>query len=450
MVKTVFFTDRKRYEIFGRKTEKEFGLPEGTCYHEGTSVHQCGVDRYYQHVFTRRHIDRGNQSIMDEVFGNYEANVGLSRWVEVDYGNEHKEILRCGLNIYGKACCGDPMSRRDKIMKFVTNCMEPWVNQHPDRMESFPKALDFSENEFVFIAPKANKKTFYSIFMEVIINEVGPACDWNRAVILEAIYAITFITCPKTWVLGIRYAIRKLDSSRNMFLFNFIEGALCSCGSTGGGEGRRRQPSRNKATMHTTIQSLMNLEEAVDLANFRDVGPKRLLEIMSGDWYKGGLFGAKKLIAMEIMCISTMSGLIKDEKYARYAEISETHTRRRLKAHGITTQAELADLVRIVANKFCGGCCITAENLICEVLREDNGRNERVAFDTIMKGQGIYNLICGRLARCELGQKMKWKFISIKKIKHNNKYNPYLKWWEHGKEILTEDDMDIAINSNNH
>jgi len=441
-----FFTDQKRYEIFGRKTEKDFGLPEGTCYHEGTSVHQCGVDKYYQHVFTRRHIDRGNQSIKDEVFGNYEANVGLSRWVEVDYGLGHKEILRCGLNIYGKACCRDPMSRREKVMKFVTGRIKPWLANNSERMGLYLNDLDFSASEFVFIPPKANKKNFYSIFIHVILTEVGPACGWNRAVILEAIYAITFITCPKTWVIGIRYAVGKLSSSRNMFLFNFIEGALIICGSTGGGEGRRRQPSRNKATLHTTIRSLMNLEEAIDLANFRDIGPKRLLEIMSGDWYKGGLFGARKLIAMEIMCIATMSGLIRDEKYAKYAEISETHTRRRLKAYGIVTQAELADLVRIVANKFCNGCCITAENLICEVLREDNGQHDRIAFDTMMKGQGIYDLIEGHLARCKIGQKGGWEFVSRNRMKHNSKYNPYFKWWEQGDDILAGDDVDIAIN----
>ena len=443
-----FFTNQERYLIFGRKTEKDFGLPEGTCYHEGTSVHQCGIDKYYQQVFTRRHVDRGNQSNRDNALGNYEANVGCSKWVDVDYGGGHTETLRCGLNIYGKACCGSPLSRREKIMKFIDNRVAPWVEENRDRMGIGLESINFGNSEFVFIPPRANKMNFYGIFVHVMVNEVGPACHWNKAVMIEAIYAITFITCPKTWVLGIRHAIKMLSENKEMFIMNFIKGALQECGSTGGGGGKRRQPSRNKATLHTTIQSLMNLDDAINSANFKDIGPKRLLEVLSGNWYQGGIFGARKLIATEMICIATLVGLITKEKYARYAEISETNTRRRLKEYGITTQADLADLVRIIADKFCNGCLLTSENMICEILRDERKPTNvgGSAFDTVMKGQGIYDLINGKLHKSEIGGNGVWKTVERKRATYNRHYSPTMKWWENGNEILERDDENIAIN----
>ena len=293
--------------------------------------------------------------------------------------------------------------------------------------------------------------------MHIIITEVGPACHWNRGIILESVYAITFITCPKTWVYGIRYALRKVRDSRNLFLFNFIEGVLLKYGSTGGGEGRRRQPSRNKASLHTTIRSLMNIDSAIDAANKRSITPKALLNQLSGDWQEGGVFGARKLIAMEIICICTMIGLIEDSSFSAHTEITETQTKRRLADFGIKSPAELADLVRIVAIRFCNGCYITAENLICEVLRDGSNRKRRRkkkdgkdigpnAFDTVMKGQLIYDMIEDRLFGKQMQGSQKWERIELEQISHCGFYDPYLKWWEIGREILRGGDQSIPIN----
>jgi len=447
-----FFRDQNRYNIFGKKMESTFNLPPGSCLHEGTSVHQCGFDKYYQPVFTRRHVDRGNQHLREDVEGNYEANVGLNRWVEVDYGGGHVETVRCGFNIYGKACCGGPMIRRAKVDDFINDVVKPWVTRNPDRMEFAETTYRFSGgNEFSFIPPKANKRNFYSIFMDVMVNEVGPRTDWNKAILMEGIYAITFITCPKTWVIGIRYALDKVKDGKKMFLLNFIEGILDKYGKTGGGEGKRRQPSRNKASMHTIVKSLMNFDSAIKLANQRNPGPKTVLNRMSGSWKQNGIFGARKLLSTEMMVLATMIGLIERPEYALYAEISETETKDRLKDFEIKTEAELADLVRIVAIEFCGGCVLTAENLICEVLRErKKGKkgNAQNAFDTMMKGQYLYDIANGYLVRKSMKRNAKWTQVSLGPIGMNNNYTPYLEWWKWGSLVLEQKDIEIPIRLN--
>ena len=40
----------------------------------------------------------------------------------------------------------------------------------------------------------------------------------------------------------------------------------------------------------------------------------------------------------------------------------------------------------------------------------------------------------------------KWERIELKSIRHSGLYDPYLKWWEIGEEILREPDQSIPIN----
>ena len=202
--------------------------------------------------------------------------------------------------------------------------------------------------------------------------------------------------------------------------------------------------------MHTIVKSLMNFESAINLANKRNPGPKVVLNKMSGSWKQNGIFGARKLISTEMMVLAAMIGLIEDKQYASYAEISETETKVRLKEFGIITEAELSDVLRIVAIKFCGGCIMTAENLICEVLRERKNKNKGKgkawnAFDTMMKDQGIYDIVSGFLVVKEMKKRAKWDKVSLERIGMNDQYLPHLKWWEWGGVILNEDDIEVEI-----
>ena len=91
---------------------------------------------------------------------------------------------------------------------------------------------------------------------------------------------------------------------------------------------------------------------------------------------------------------------------------------------------------------------LTAENLICEVLRERKKGpkgNVQNAYDTMMKGQCLYDIVNGYLVRKSLENNAKWTKVSLGQIYMSECYTPHLEWWKWGSLILAEKDIEIPI-----
>ena len=91
------------------------------------------------------------------------------------------------------------------------------------------------------------------------------------------------------------------------------------------------------------------------------------------------------------------------------------------------SDTQCREVLDLVAQRFFSGCVATAENVICEALREANDCSDNNAWDTLVKDFRLVKIVEGKVyfydydGQAHLHEWIDWN--------HNNNYNPDTPWW---------------------
>jgi len=238
-----------------------------------------------------------------------------------------------------------------------------WKNNHPEIFYISSYLLKFTgEESYRLIQPRADKKLFYSIYIEGMLR-LGKICSYDLGVLFEAVYLMTMCPSPLGWYHDVMVAARK-RGSRNLVEV-FVEHMVLEHGCVSSGEGRRRQVShQGSVTRENVYRSLQNMYRVAVESTHETITEKFI-----SSWRRG-VYGARGLISQEQIYVLASLGVIKYWRHAMNAQITAgTETLARLRDWGITTEGHRAKILRYVSIRMSIAPYFT-ENLLCEFLKD--------------------------------------------------------------------------------
>ena len=146
------------------------------------------------------------------------------------------------------------------------------------------------ESDFVWkdVQPIGNKDLYYSFFVHSLINFGQESC-FDQAILLEAVYAMSFTPSPIGWKRGMKWAMEMTKKNGVNPIVNFIVISVEKKGCVLLGKWRRRQVSHGKGiTYYQLFQSSRNLDDVITFANAENDTTK-VKKRMSSTVHSGGL-----------------------------------------------------------------------------------------------------------------------------------------------------------------
>jgi hypothetical protein len=231
---------------------------------------------------------------------------------------------------------------------------------------------------------------YYSLYIHGLL-QLGLACNYDLAVLYEAIFAMTLTPCQEGWYRGMMAAIRpEIRNGRNL-IDAFVDFMLEDRGGVMRGERRRRQSStRSRMDRRQMFRSLRNMYALVYYGGITD-NTTGLVDVWSGSNANRGVQGAGGLTGQEQVVVFAYMRFIREchGKNARVVKgcAAANHFR---DEYGITKEERLQEALRFVSIES-GDDQVTVENGWCEEYRNFD------ACDTLAGGQKLYKLVAGRL-----------------------------------------------------
>ncbi len=269
------------------------------------------------------------------------------------------------------------------------------MDNNPDVIDVDHRILTFRSNApFKYIRPRANKSVYYSIYVHGCL-ELGRMYGFDKAFLFEAVFAMSLCPSPSGWYQGMMAAAR-LRNGRNL-ITSFIEYMVERHGSVSSGRYRRRQPSHQRTMLRRMpFWSCSNMNETIT-AHARGSDIRRQLSMPAPE---GGIHGAGELIAQEQMTVVAMAGTVGNDSIVDSVAIgSNTQTARRLRTMGVRSPENRAELLNFISASIREGT-MYAENVLCELGR-DVGASSFLAYDTLARGQSLYEMVVGMLMRTD-------------------------------------------------
>ena len=331
----------------------------------------------------RCHVDNLNSRLPSHHF-----YWGVSMYQDVrHHGWDSKQRIRISFGGYGKKCIDDCL-RRLAVNRSILQSFQAWTNENQGVFNvSAESLLNWRGGMFRFLPPRLDKGIYYSIFVHGLL-ELGAATGYDRALLIEAVFAMSLTPSPSGWYSGIMHCIR-IRRGRNL-ITTFIKFMVDSYGCVSHGDGRRRQVSHGRSmSLRQLFGSLQRMAGFIDHANTK-VKTRALLKSWAATFERGGVHGVGELIAHEQIHVLTLLGLIRNRSHVDRVTISRgTDTFRRLGELGVESDAHRSELVRFVGSRT-GMDPWVVENGFCEWLRARNGVGGRFV-DTIVRGQALYS-----------------------------------------------------------
>lgn len=423
------FNDDRRKSMFASRAAEDHCILDYLHFiFEGVTIGVTGVLPDGRVIILNPHKDKLNGT-------GYGYDVYYSMSTLVVLTNESSgeaTVVRVSIGCYGKKSVDDFFLRLDANEKLYAAISE-WKNNHPELFYISSYLLKFTGDEsYRLIQPRADKKLFYSIYIEGILR-LGKMFSYDLGVLFEAVYLMTMSPSPLGWYYGVMAASRK-RGSRNI-VEAFVDHMVLEHGCVSSGEGRRRQVShRGIVTRENVYRSLANMH-LLATESMNETNTVQFVRSWSGPPTEGGVYGAKELISQEQIYVLACLGVLKYWRHAMNAQIAKgTETYSRLKEWDIKTDTHRAEIIRYVCIRM-SIAPYFAENLFCEFLRYiESKKKDGKSFpakDTIVKGQGIYTIMGGVLTKMDVDGSVEmvktdvWGFDKID-------YSEGVCWWRKG------------------
>ena len=385
------FPDDIRSHMFCRRIAQRHGVSDDDDFvTEGCSFGLTGMMPNGDYKKLNRHLD--TQNSMDEGFNSY---WGYALYVPVRYPGWKSEVwIRVSFGGYGKKCVADFM-RRFRVNNEVLSQVLTWMDNNPDVIDIDHRILTFRTSApFKHIRPHANKFVYYSIYVHGCL-ELGRMYGFDKAFLFEAVYAMSLCPSPSGWYQGIMAAAESRNGGN--LITSFIEYMVRVHGSVSAGQFRRRQPSHNRTMLRRMpFWSCSNMNRTITPhGEGHDI--RRQLSRSAAD---GGVHGAGELIAQEQMTVVEMAGTVGNDSIVDSVVIgANTQTATRLQGMGVRSAENRAELLNFISASIREGT-MYSENLMCEVGR-DGATSAFHAYDTLARGQPIYEEVLGMLFRMD-------------------------------------------------
>lgn len=381
------FPQGLRSQLFCRRIAERHGVPEESQFvTEGTSFGITGPMPDGDFKILDRHLDTQNGRTKGQ-----NAYWGFSRYLCVQYpGLDHPVWIRVAIGGYGKKCVDDFM-RRFKVNKKVLGMILSWMDNNPDVLDVDHRILRFrTRAQFKHIRPRANKSVYYSLFVHGLIK-LGKTYGFDKALLFEAVFAMTLSPSPSGWYEGIMGAART-RKGRNL-ITAFIEYKVDNYGSVSAGQFRRRQVSHGR-----TMKKWMPFRSCRNM--YTSFTPEARGKVIRKLWTRhprrGGVHGAGALIAQEQMTVLAMGLNTGNSGIVDSVEIgSNTDTATRLESMGVQSPSHRAELLSFVSRNINEEESVV-ENMTCEVCRDDASSTFK-GYDTLARGQSLYEMVLGIL-----------------------------------------------------
>ena len=442
------FSDKHRASIFSQRWLKDIEdmseIPDAlrsAARFEGASVFLSGELPGGVLKKTEEHVDRGNG-----VCKGYDHCPTLIKIVSITTSDGSVWRVRVGCNIYGKRACESAIDRSQKLQRLVE-----FLEESEDKFKkevSMPAPKDrfvpprgVTESTWAYRADK-DKSLYYSLYGNELLR-IAERTDWNRAVVIEALFTIHLTPCPMTWLTTIRETMEKLSRFQSSGMTDhlnlvelFIRTKLERDKSLGCGRYNRCQPSARAMIHEDLYSSLQNLDEVLE--DMCDDCNKRETEQFVGRMQKepelGGCCGLGAFHAQSAIHIATMCGFVTQTDHVENVTISKsTKTAKRITERFEIEDKHMKEVVPFVADHM----SITryvAENLVCECLRRENlnkdGKKRPVIkHDVFADGHRLLRIETDGVFKYDLnGGKKRVEFGGYSH--QSTWYQPKVKWWD--------------------
>jgi len=156
------------------------------------------------------------------------------------------------------------------------------------------------------------------------MNILGDKTNYNKAIVMEAIFCMSLTACPSAWYFGVSAALESMPLGGNLVV-EFISVMKASgVGSVSGGQFRRRQPSSgSNITLHEILLSLRNFIQIIDIAE-KTTDTEAVVKQMSRPVSAGGMAKVGELIANELLNVATKTGVIRNTHHAENPTVASS------------------------------------------------------------------------------------------------------------------------------
>lgn len=170
------FNDHRRTKMFASRAAEDHCVLEFPHFvFEGVTIGVTGKLPDGRTVVLSPHKDK-----LNGIGDGYDVYYSMSSLVTLmDEATGVQTVVRVSIGCYGKKCVDHFLIRLDANEKFY-RAICAWKNNHPELFHISSYLLKFTgEDSYRLIQPRADKKLFYSIYIEGILR-LGKICSYHR------------------------------------------------------------------------------------------------------------------------------------------------------------------------------------------------------------------------------------------------------------------------------